>query len=576
MSLVNTIRHLIIEKLSILNIDQLVTTNDLMLNKLIVDYPNNPDYGDLYTNAALVLSKYVKKSPMDVAEILVSEFSKIKEISDINVVKPGFINFNLSLDMWYGVIISINKLQEDFGNVNFGCGKKINIEFVSANPTGPMHIGHARGAIFGDVLANLLEKVGYQVIREYYINDAGTQIDVLVESVYLRYKEAIGENIIIGSGLYPGLYLKDVGQLLYQRYGEDLLEMDDNQRKQIIRDVSLTYLLNLIKEDLALLGIKHDVFTSESQLIRDNVVQKCVKLLHEKQLIYYGVLDQPKGTEGINWKPRTQMLFKSTNFGDDIDRALQKADGSWTYFANDIAYHFYKISRGFNHMILELGSDHIGYVKRLKAAVKALSDGNATIDIKLHNIVNFFDNGTQVKMSKRSGEFLTIRDVIEQVGKDVVRFIMLTRKSDVVLDFDFAKVVEQSRNNPIFYVQYAHARVHSLIRNAPKILEIEFVDFSVLSSKEEILLIKLLAKWQHIIEISARTAEPHRITFYLIEVAEAFHTLWGYGNKSTGMRFIVDGDINLTSARIYLAKSVGYIIASGFKIFSVVPLKEMK
>ncbi|KYW99145.1 arginine--tRNA ligase [Ehrlichia ruminantium] len=576
MSVACTIRRHIIEKLHVLNIDNFVVTNESILAKLIVDYPNNPDHGDLYTNAALILSKYIKKNPMDIARVLVDEFSSIKEICDINVVKPGFINFNISLDVWYEIIISINRLKEKFGHVNFGHGKRVNIEFVSANPTGPMHIGHARGAIFGDVLANLLERVGYEVVREYYINDAGTQVDVLVESVYLRYKEVLGENIVIGTGLYPGLYLKDIGKLLYQEYGSGLLGMDYSQRIRIIRDVSLMYLMKLIKEDLALLGIKHDIFTSESQLQKDNIVQKCIELLQEKQLIYYGTLDQPKGTEGINWKPRTQMLFKSTDFGDDVDRALQKADGSWTYFANDIAYHFYKISRGFQHMILELGSDHIGYVKRLKAAVKALSDGNATIDIKLHSIVNFLDNGAQVKMSKRSGEFLTIKDVIEKVGKDVVRFIMLTRKSDVVLDFDFAKVVEQSKNNPVFYVQYAHARVHSLIRNAPKILEIELVDFSVLSSKEEILLIKLLAKWQDIVEISAKTAEPHRITFYLIEVAEAFHALWGYGNKSTDMRFIVDNNINLTSARIYLAKSVGYVIASGLTIFSIVPLTEMK
>ncbi|AHC39274.1 arginine--tRNA ligase [Ehrlichia muris] len=575
MNLINTIRNCIIEKLHILSDKKLIIIDDVLLSKLIVDYPNNNDHGDLYTNAALILGSYVKKNPLDIAEILLCEFSSIKEISNISIVKPGFINFSISFCIWYEMIVSINMLKENFANVNIGNGQKVNVEFVSANPTGPMHVGHARGAIFGDVLANLLEKVGYQVVREYYINDAGTQIDVLVESVYLRYKEAAGQDIVIGSGLYPGLYLKKIGQLLYEKYGTDLLEMSSNNKMKIIRDVSLKYLMNLIKEDLALLGIKHDVFTSEAELLKNNVIEKCVKLLEDKQLIYYGVLDHPKGMENQNWKPRTQMLFKSTNFGDDVDRALQKIDGSWTYFASDIAYHFDKMSRGFQHMILELGSDHIGYVKRLKAAVKALSNNNATVDIKLHNIVNFLDGGVQVKMSKRSGEFLTIRDVVEEVGRDVVRFIMLTRKSDVVLDFDFVKVVEQSKDNPIFYVQYAHARVYSLMRNAPNILEIEDTDFSVLSSKEEILLIKLLAKWPHVVEISAKTAEPHRITFYLIEVAEAFHVLWGYGNKNTNRRFIVDGDVNLTSARIYLAKSVAYIISSGLKIFSILPLKEM-
>ena len=576
MNLINTIKDCIVEKLHVLSAKKLITLDDVILSKLIVDYPNNHDHGDLYTNAALILSKYVKKDPLDVAEILLRELSNIKEISNISVVKPGFINFNLSLYVWYEVISSINMLKEDFVNINIGNGRKVNIEFVSANPTGPMHIGHARGAIFGDVLANLLTKVGYQVVREYYINDAGTQIDVLVESVYLRYKEAAGQDIVIGSGLYPGLYLKEIGQLLYEKYDTDLLEMNSAQKMKIIRDISIKHLLDLIKQDLALLGIKHDVFTSEAELLKNNVVEKCVKLLEDKKLIYYGVLDQPKGTENNNWQPRKQMLFRSTDFGDDVDRALQKVDGSWTYFASDIAYHFDKISRGFQHMILELGSDHIGYVKRLKAAVKALSDNTATIDIKLHNIVNFLNNGVQVKMSKRSGEFLTIKDVIEEVGIDVVRFIMLTRKSDAVLDFDFVKVVEQSKNNPIFYVQYAHARVYSLMRNAPNILKIEDTDFSVLSSKEEILLIKLLAKWSNVIELSAKTAEPHRITFYLIEVAETFHMLWGYGNKDVNRRFIVDGDINLTSARIYLARAVAYVISSGLKIFSIVPLEEMK
>ena len=576
MNLINTIRDSIIEKLHVLNAKQVILLDDSLLNKLVVDYPNNPDHGDLYTNAALILSKCLNKNPLEIAEILLPEFYDIKEISNINIVKPGFINFNISLSVWYEVVVSINTLKKDFANINLGNGQKVNIEFVSANPTGPMHVGHARGAIFGDVLANLLEKVGYQVVREYYINDAGTQIDVLVESVYLRYKEATGQNIVIGSGLYPGLYLKDIGKLLYEEYDTDLLELNSNQRTRIIRDVSLKYLLDMIKSDLALLGIKHDVFTSEAELLKNNVVEKCVKLLQEKKLIYYGVLEEPKGTESQRWKPREQMLFKSTDFGDDVDRALQKVDGSWTYFASDIAYHFDKLSRGFQHMILDLGFDHIGYVKRLKAAVKALSDNTATIDIKLHNIVNFLDDGVQVKMSKRSGEFLTIKDVIEKVGKDVVRFIMLTRKSDVVLDFDFVKVVEQSKDNPIFYVQYAHARVHSLVRNAPELLKIEDTDFSVLSAKEELLLIKLLAKWPNIIETSAKAAEPHRITFYLISVAEAFHALWGYGNKNADRRFIMDGDINLTSARIYLAKSVGYIISSGLKIFSIIPLKDMK
>ncbi|KJV68840.1 arginine--tRNA ligase [Candidatus Neoehrlichia procyonis] len=575
MNLFSYIRDLILQRIYSLVKKNLIRFDDSLINKLIIGPPSNNEYGDIYTNAALIIGKFEKKNPLEVSQILIKELRLIKEISSIEVAPPGFINLKLEMKFLYKVLFSINVLKSEYGKVNLGKGEKINIEFASANPTGPLHIGHARGAIFGDVLSNLLEWVGYQVTREYYINDAGNQIDILTQSVYLRYKEILGENIIIEDGLYPGEYLKAVAQGLFDLYQNNLLNMDKDEKMSIIQDFTLNYIMNLIKNDMHCLGIKYDIFTSEKQLHSNFFIDNCITKLQKKGLIYYGVLDKPKGKEQSDWSSREQMLFRSTKFGDDVDRALKKKDGSWTYFANDIAYHFDKISRGFYRMILELGSDHAGYVTRLKSAVKALSDGKATIDIKLHNIVNFLENGEPIKMSKRKGEFLTVKDVVEKVGRDITRFIMLTRRSDMVLDFDFAKVVEKSRDNPIFYVQYAHARVCSLIRRCPNLLVLDDVNFNVLSSNEELFLIKLLARWPDIIELSAKTFEPHRIAFYLIEVAEAFHVLWGYGNNNVNMRFIIDDDIHITSARMYLAKAVSYVIASGLTIFSISPIEEM-
>lgn len=540
---------------------------------IVVEPPNNENHGDVYTNAALVLGKIEKKNPMEVAKVLVDALKSSDVIANIEIAPPGFINMHLKQDVWLNVLREINTFKADFGNSNIGNNKKINIEFVSANPTGPLHIGHARGAVFGDVLARLLKKAGYDVTKEYYINDAGVQVNQLVQSVYLRYKEALKESVNFDDIQYPGEYLKPIGEGLAAKYGKELLiEQDFNK----IKTYALDYMIKLIIDDLNLLEVEHDVFTSEYELQRSDIIEKSIKILSDKDLIYYGYLDKPKGKEDPNWKPRKQMLFSSTKFGDDVDRPLQKEDGSLTYFATDIAYHFHKLSRGFNQMIVILGTDHAGYIKRLKAIVAALSDKKAQIEVKLYNLVKFLDDEKPVKMSKRKGNFLTVKDVVEEVGKDITRFIMLTRKNDVPLDFDFVKVKEQSKDNPIFYVQYAHARVHSLMRRAPKLLPEDEIDLSLLSSHEELLLIKTLAKWPQVVKSAAKTYEPHKISFYLTEVAEKFHVLWGYGSKNLNMRFIIDENIALTSARIFLAQAVANVIASGLSVFNIEPLEEMR
>ncbi|WP_052265045.1 arginine--tRNA ligase, partial [Wolbachia endosymbiont of Operophtera brumata] len=491
MNIFKQISSLISSKLNELKQRGVINTS---AENFIVEPPSNRAHGDIYTNVAMVLAKHEKKNPIEIAGILAREFKPFDEVAEVEIASPGFINMHLKIEVWHGILKQINELKTEFGTLNIGNNQAVNVEFVSANPTGPLHIGHARGAVFGDVLANLLKKVGYNVTKEYYINDAGAQIDTLIRSVYLRYKEALGEKISIEKGLYPGEYLKPIGEGLAKKYGKELRAEEDNQ---IIREYTLSSILELIKEDMSLLGVNHDVFTSEYEL--RGKIEESIKILSDKGLVYEGYLEKPKGKESENWTSRKEMLFRSTKFGDDVDRALKKEDGSWTYFASDIAYHFDKISRGFNNMIVELGSDHGGYVKRLKAVVSALSDDQAKIEVKLHNIVNFFENEKPVKMSKRSGNFLTARDVVEEVGRDITRFIMLTRKNDMVLDFDFAKVKEQSKDNPIFYVQYAHARAHSLMRNAPK--ELPTADPSLLKTDGELFLIKTLAKWPDVVEI---------------------------------------------------------------------------
>lgn len=546
-----------------------------LLSGIVVGPPTQAKHGDMYTNAALILGKKERKNPMDVAETLCDIFSNIPGIKSVSVVPPGFINFVCEHTVWHGVIKQINKFKENFGRIDIGGGAKINVEFVSANPTGPLHVGHARGAVLGDVLSNLLEWVGYNVTREYYVNDAGSQVNTLIASVYLRYLEALGEDIVMEEGLYPGEYLKDIAKSLVNQYGDSLRVMDN--KDDIIREVTLHSMLKSIKEDLALMGVRHDEYISERKLQEDHVVEECIECLKGRGVVCRGVLERPRWLEdGAEWEQREQLIFKSKDFGDDCNRALQKEDGSWTYFAGDIAYHFHKISRGFNRMVLVLGYDHKGYVARIKAIVKALSNDEAQIDVKLCNLVNFLENGVQVKMSKRKGDFLAVRDVVEEVGSDVTRFMLLTRKNDAVMNFDFAKAKEESKDNQIFYIQYAHARVRSVARNYTNLLPIEDVNFSLLSSDQELSLVKLLAKWPSIVKHSAESHEPHGVAFYLIEVAEAFHMLWGCGVKNLEMRFIVEGDVQTTSARIYLAIATSLIISAGLSIFSIAPMEEMR
>lgn len=551
----------------------------LSFDAITAEPPRDLSHGDVATNAAMVLAKPAKQSPRDIAQTLAELLQEYEEIAEVSVAGPGFINMRLVDNVWQQVVQSILEQGVDFGNLIQEGEPVVNVEFVSANPTGPMHVGHARGAIFGDTLARLYDKAGYKVVREFYVNDAGAQVDVLARSVFLRYKEALGETIEIPEGLYPGEYLVPVGQALKEKYGDSLLTKEEAEWLPDVRAFAIDAMLDLIRKDLKLLGVEHNIFSSEAALHAEGKVEKALKLLESKGLIYQGVLEPPKGKTPEDWEPREQTLFRATNFGDDVDRPLKKSDGSWTYFASDIAYHLDKLERGFNHMVLELGKDHGGYLKRMKAAVAAISDEKAHIDIVFHDLVNYMEKGAAVKMSKRKGTFLTVGDVVEMVDKDILRFVMLTRKNDAVLDFDLQKVKEQSKDNPVFYVQYAHARCCSVLRNAEVRITANNVEISalaLLTHETELALIRLLASWPRIVESSAATLEPHRIAFYLQEVAAAFHALWNKGKEEDSLRFIIDDNDALTYARLALVKAVSVVIASGLKVFNVEPAEEMQ
>ncbi|MGA8549647.1 MAG: arginine--tRNA ligase, partial [Stellaceae bacterium] len=465
-----------------------------------------------------------------------------------------------------------------------GGGARVNIEFVSANPTGPMHVGHGRGAVVGDALAALLGKAGFRVEREYYVNDAGAQVDLLARSVHLRYREALGEAIgPIPDGFYPGEYLIETGRALAERDGQKWLDQPESEWLEPVRDFAVAQMMALIREDLAALGLRHDLFVSERALVEAGAIDDCLRALEQRGLIYVGVLEPPKGKLPEDWEPRAQTLFRATRFGDDVDRPLKKSDGSWTYFAADIAYHRDKFRRGFANLVDVWGADHGGYVKRMQAAVEAVTDGAATLDVKLCQLVNLFDKGAPVRMSKRAGTFVTLREVIDEVGKDVFRFMMLTRRNDQALDFDFAKVTEQSKDNPVFYVQYAHARAASVMRHA--IAEFPGADLSDaalagapldrLADPAELALIRLLAAWPRLVESAAEAHEPHRVAFYLQEVAAQFHMLWNKGRDEATLRFILASDPALTNARLALIRGVALVIASGLAVIGVAPVEEM-
>ncbi|OAN48848.1 arginine--tRNA ligase [Magnetospirillum moscoviense] len=552
--------------------------------RVTAEPPREAAHGDVATNAAMVLAKAASMKPRDLAEKLAAELRQLPAVTDVEIAGPGFINLRLADAFWAERLADIVAAGPAYGA---GAPKnhRVNVEYVSANPTGPMHIGHARGAVVGDALASLLAKAGFDVTREYYINDAGGQIDVLARSALLRYREALGEEIgDIPEGLYPGEYLKPLGQLLADRFGPELKAKDEAECLAIIRPIAVDAMMDMIRDDLAALGVVHDVFTSERGLVEGGKVDAALSFLEERGEVYTGILEPPKGKVLDDWEPRPQVLFRATGFGDDVDRPLKKSDGSWTYFASDIAYHQDKFRRGFADQIDIWGADHGGYVKRMQAAVKAVSEGQGALDVKLCQMVNLLKGGQPYKMSKRAGTFVTLRDLVEAVGKDVVRFIMLTRKNDAHLDFDLDKVLEQSRDNPVFYVQYAHARCQSVTRHGAALWPDQDLSGQALAKAAlgrltdpaELGLIKLLAGWPRLVESAAEAHEPHRVAFYLTEVAAGFHGLWNKGKDDVQLRFLLEEDRELSVARLALLKAVAAVIASGLAIFGVEPVEEMR
>ncbi len=581
MNLFADIRALVIDSLVTLTAEG-VLPEGLDFANVAVEPPRDASHGDMATNAAMVLAKPAKANPRAIAEALSAKLAADDRITVAEVAGPGFLNMRLAPVVWQQVTAAALSQGTDFGKSDLGQGTKVNIEYVSANPTGPLHVGHTRGAVFGDALASLLAYSGYDVTREYYINDAGAQVDVLARSVYLRYLEANGKEVAFEDGTYPGDYLIPLGQALADIKGDSLVDAPESEWLEEIREFATDAMMHLIRQDLAMIGIEMDVFYSEKTLYGTGQIEGAITALEKQGLIYQGTLPPPKGKLPEDWEPREQTLFKSTDHGDDVDRPVKKSDGSWTYFAPDIAYHYTKIERGFDMLIDVFGADHGGYVKRMKAAVSALSAGEVPIDIKLTQLVKLFKNGEPFKMSKRAGTFVTMRDVIEQVGPDVTRFVMLTRKQDAPLDFDFAKVTEQSKDNPVFYVQYAHARVHSVLRKAVEAginvdaATLQAADLSGLTHEAEIDVAKKIAEWPRLVEIASRTNEPHRIAFYLYELASEFHGLWNRGNEETQLRFIQEGDDATSQSKIALASAVAVVISAGLGILGVNPVEEMR
>ncbi|EJF95853.1 arginyl-tRNA synthetase [Bartonella elizabethae F9251 = ATCC 49927] len=559
---------------------------DLDLSKITVDPPRDSSHGHLSTNAAMVLAKSIGMGPRALADKIIELLKNDSSIENIDVAGPGFINIKLTKLFWQDAIKSMLELGLSYGRMPMGQGKRVNVEYVSANPTGPMHVGHCRGAVVGDVLSNLLQFTGYNITKEYYINDAGQQIEVLAHSVLLRYREALGQKINeIPEGLYPGEYLIPLGQSLAQEFGDQLLSMDKDEALSIVKERAIQAMMSMIREDLAALNIYHDIFFSERMLYADNAraIRNTINDLTLNGYIYKGKLPPPKGQNIEDWEQSEQTLFRSTNVGDDQDRVLVKSDGSYTYFAADVAYFRDKFNRHFDEMIYILGADHAGYIKRLEAMAKAISGDKAKLSVFLCQLVKLFRDGQPVRMSKRAGSFVTLRDVVEEVGRDPVRFMMLYRKCEAPLDFDFAKVTEQSKDNPIFYVQYASARCHSVFRQAQEVLHIESFSKDTLISHlhrltddNEILLIRKLSEYPRIIEQAVVHKEPHRLAFYLYDLASCFHTHWNKGSESLNLRFIQPNDKELSFARLGLIQAVINILSSGLSIIGVEAPIEMR
>jgi len=561
------------------------------LSRVVVEPPRDAAHGDMATNAAMVLAKAAKAKPRDLAEQIATKLRADDLIASVDVAGPGFINLTLKPSAWSEALRTVLREGSAYGRSAMGAGEKVNVEYVSANPTGPMHVGHGRGAVFGDALVSLLIFAGHNVTREYYVNDAGAQVDVLARSAYLRYREALGENIgEIPEGLYPGDYLNPVGQALAAAYGDALNQMPEERWLPIVRAKAIAMMMDMIKGDLAALNIRHDVFFSERSLIEGGTdqVAATIEFLRAKGDVYEGRLPPPKGAPVEDYEDREQTLFRATAYGDDVDRPLKKSDGSYTYFASDIANHKNKFDRGFNNLIDVFGADHGGYIKRMQAAIKAVTSGKATLDVKVVQLVRLLRNGEPVKMSKRSGDFVTLREVVDEVGKDAVRFMMLYRKNDAVLDFDLAKVIEQSRENPVFYVQYGHARGHSVFRNAREVVpdlpeetgaRAAFLSQAAverLTDPAELDLLRRLALYPRMIEAAAMAHEPHRIAFFLYDLASEFHALWTRGRDLPYLRFIINNDAGMTKARLALVQGVVSVLASGLAILGVHAPDEMR
>ena len=555
-----------------------------LVARIVVEPPRDPAHGDLSTNAAMVVAKPLGRNPREVATALAERFRDDADVAAVEVAGPGFLNFRLAPAVWHRVVRSVTQLGPDYGRSSMGGGVRVNVEYVSANPTGPMHVGHTRGAVFGDALASLMAYSGYDVTREYYINDAGSQVDTLARSALLRYREALGETISIPPGLYPGDYLVPVGQALKAEFGDGLLNMPEDEALPLVKERVLAAMLDLIRADLAKLNIHHDVFFSERTLHgQGGDIELTLNWLREQGMVYEGRLEPPKGKTPEDWEDREQTLFRATDYGDDVDRPLVKSDGSYTYFAADIAYHRNKFLRGFTHMVNVFGADHSGYIKRLQAAVKAVSMGAADVDVKVCQLVRLLKNGEPFKMSKRSGDLVTLADVVEEVGSDATRFMLLFRRNDAAMDFDFALVKEQTKDNPVFYVQYAHARTYSVFKTAQRDLPeldtspaaLAAADVSLLQSEAELDLVRVLAQWPRTVAAAAVAHEPHRVAFYAHDLAAAFHGFWAKGKDDPQLRFVNGTEPNLTLARLALVDAVRQVIVNALGILGVAAPEEL-
>lgn len=592
MNLYNDFRQIIIGVLDVLVAEGKLAAG-LDFTRVTAEPPREANHGDIATNAAMVLAKAANLKPRDLADLLAAGLRAHPQVTAVDVAGPSFINLSITPALWAEGLRAALTLGITYGDSTLGAGKPVNVEYVSANPTGPLHVGHGRGAVVGDALASLLAKVGFAVTREYYINDAGAQVDVLGKALYARYRVALGDLTQEGFDTmlankeiqYGGEYLVETAQALVARDGQRWIGAEEAEWLPAVRDFGIAAMMDMVRDDLKAVGVHHDVFSSERALVSAGKVEQVKKFLEDRDLIYVGTLEPPKGKLLDDWEARPQTLFRATRFGDEVDRPLMKSDGSWTYFANDIAYHLDKVERGFNSMIDVWGADHGGYVKRMQAAVKAVSENHADLDVKLCQLVKLLDNGQPVKMSKRAGTFITLREVIDHpgIGRDVFRFIMLNRKNDAQLEFDYAKVTEQSRDNPVWYVQYAHARAESVFRHAVTLFAghdvtpagLATADLSLLVDSAEVDILKWIAGWPRLIEGAAEAHEPHRIAYYLYDLASAFHGLWNKGREHAELRFLESDKVALSMARLALVRGMATVIASGLAVFGVTPLEEM-